>query len=295
MHAHAPGRPDGCHAHGANTPGRRLAAALLLSLLTAGVEAAGAVASGSLALLADAGHVAFDSLAIALAWGALRVGRRPASGRYTWGFGRVEVLAAAVNGLALLAVAGGLAVEGVARIRAPAPVAAHTMMAVAAAGLVCNGLSLWLLEGGRGSVGVRAAFLHVAGDVLVAAAVLVGGAVMHFTQAADLDGWLSLGIAGVLGIGALRLLWSIAQVLLEVAPPHLDVAALRRVLGEVDGVVEVGEVRLWSLTPARHVASAHVCRRGAEVDAVALAAAAAAAARTQLSLDSVTVQVHGPR
>lgn len=291
VHAHAAHPHKGC----AGASGRRLLAALVLSLLTASVEAAGAVASGSLALLADAGHVAFDSLAIALAWGALWIGRRPASGRFTWGYARVEVLAAAVNGLALLAVAVGLAVEGVARVRAPAPVAAPTMMAVAAVGLVCNGLSLWLLETGRDNVGVRAAFWHVAGDVLVATAVLVGGAVMHVTGAHHLDGWLSIGIGVILAVGAVRLLWSIVRVLLEAAPPHLDGAALHRVLATVPGVGEVDDARLWSLTPERHVGCAHVRRSGREVDAVRLAADAGAVARQKLGLAGMTVQVLEPR
>ena len=289
MHAHAHTVPCASSA----AAGRRMGLALLLSLATACGELWGARHSGSLALLADAGHVAFDSLAIALAWAALQIGRRPKSPSMPYGYARVEVLMAAANAAALLGVAAALALGGYARVQAPQPVDLTTMMGTAALGLCANATSLWLLETCRDNVGVRAAFLHVAGDVLVALAVLVGGAAMRVTGATGLDGWLTLGVAAVLALGAVRLLAEVGRVLLQAAPANLKLAEVHAAVGAVAGVDAVLQLQVWSLTPSVHVLDCHVRHRAeAGVPATAVGEAVAEACRIQFGLIHSTVQVH---
>src|SRR3954454_22653647 len=171
------------HTHGSVTPGgahrRRLVVVLALTLGVMAAEIVGAVVSGSLALLADAGHMATDAVGIALALGAVTLAQRPARGRRTFGWQRIEILAAVANGLLLLGVAGYVLVEAILRIGRPAEIGSGLMLAVAAAGLVANLVALALLHRGRAeSLNVRGAYLEVLGDAFGSVAFLVAGVII---------------------------------------------------------------------------------------------------------------------
>jgi cobalt-zinc-cadmium efflux system protein len=234
------------------------------------VEVAGAALSGSLALLADAGHVLADGAGIGLALLAVRFAARPATPQRTFGYYRLEILAAVVNAVLLFGVAGFVLVEAWRRLTAPPEVASGLMLAVAAAGLVANAVSLWLLHGGqRTSLNLRGAYLEVWGDLLGSVAVLAAAAVIAVTglQAADP---IASALIGVLILPRTwRLLRDAVDVLLEAAPKGVDLAEVRRHLAETPGVRDVHDLHAWTITSGLPVVSAHVVlERGADAGPV---------------------------
>ena len=238
---------------------RRLAVVLGLTVAVAAAEVAGAVVSGSLALLADAGHMATDALGIGLALGAVSLAQRPARGRRTYGWQRAEILAAVANGLLLVAVAGYVVVEAVRRIGDPPEIDSGVVLAVAAVGLAVNLGGLALLHSGRrGSLAVRGAHLEVLGDALGSVAVLVAGAVVALT------GWTPADTVAALLVGCLVLprAWSLLResldVLLEAAPRGVDLHQVRAHVLGVEGVVGVHDLHAWTITSGLPVLSAHV-------------------------------------
>jgi cobalt-zinc-cadmium efflux system protein len=256
------GHPHG-HAHGAATASAgqrtRLAAVLGLSALVLVAEVAGAALSGSLALLADAGHVATDVVGLALALTAVSLAQRPARGRRTFGWQRAEILAAAVNGLLLVGVAVYVVVEAVRRIGAPPRIGTGLMLGVAAGGLVVNLVCLALLHGGRErSLNARGAYLEVLGDALGALAVLAAGVVIALTGWSPADTVASLAIGCLVLPRALRLLREAVDVLLEAAPPGVDLDEVRAHLLGVEGVVGVHDLHAWTITSGLPVQSAPV-------------------------------------
>jgi cation diffusion facilitator family transporter len=254
------------HDHAAHVPGtagaghrRRLAVVLGLTVAVLVAEVVGAVLSGSLALLADAGHMATDAAGIALALGAVTLAQRPARGRRTFGWQRVEILAAVANGLLLLGVSGYVLVEAVLRLGRPAEIGSGLMMAVAGAGLVVNLVALALLRRGRGeSLNVRGAYLEVLGDALGSVAVLVAGAVIALTGWAPADTLASLLIGVLVLPRAWHLLREALDVLLEAAPRGVDLDDVRSHILGVDGVLGVHDLHAWTITSGLPVLSAHV-------------------------------------
>ncbi|KQS60076.1 cation transporter [Geodermatophilus sp. Leaf369] len=257
-HDHAHG-----HAHGTATAGagyrRRLALVLGITGTVLVVQAVGAVASGSLALLADAAHMATDTLGIALALGAVTLAQRPASGRRTFGLQRIEVLAAVANGLLLLGVGAYVVVEAVRRIGDPPEIRSGLMLTVALVGLAANLVSLALLRSGQGeSLNVRGAYLEVLGDTLGSIAVIVAAVVIATT------GWTGADVVASFVVGALVLprAWSLLRdaldVLLEAAPRGVDLDDVRRHVLGVEGVTEVQDLHAWTITSGLPVLSAHV-------------------------------------
>jgi cobalt-zinc-cadmium efflux system protein len=252
------------HAHGhVPTAGAahrgRMAVVLGLTVLVLVAEVVGAVLSGSLALLADAGHMATDALGIGLALGAVTLAQRPATSRRTFGWQRLEILAAVGNGLLLVGVAIYVLVEAVRRIGHPPEIGAGLMIAVAGGGLVINLIGLSLLRRGqRESLNVRGAYLEVLGDALGSAAVLAAGVVIAVT------GWTPADIVASLGIGVLvlprawKLLREALDVLLEAAPPGVDLDDVRSHILGVDGVLDVHDLHAWTITSGQPVLSAHV-------------------------------------
>lgn len=253
-HAHVP--PGGTVSVGYR---RRLGVVLALTGTVLVVQAVGAVLSGSLALLADAAHMATDTLGIALALGAVTLAQRPASGRRTFGWQRVEVLAAVGNGLLLLGVGAYVVVEAVRRIGDPPEIRSGLMLTVAALGLVVNLVSLSLLRGGQGqSLNMRGAYLEVLGDALGSVAVIVAAVVILTT------GWTGADVVASLAVGALVLprAWSLLRdaldVLLEAAPRGVDLADVRAHILGVEGVTDVHDLHAWTITSGLPVLSAHV-------------------------------------
>jgi cation diffusion facilitator family transporter len=255
-HGHAHGAVPATQAAGER---RRLGVVLVLTLAVLVAEVVGAVLSGSLALLADAGHMATDALGIGLALGAVTLAQRPARGRRTFGWQRAEILAAVANGLLLLAVAVYVVVEAIRRIGNPPEIGSGLMLGIAAVGLVVNLIGLALLHRGRaGSLTIRGAYLEVLGDALGSVAVIAAAVVIALT------GWTSADTVASLLIGCLvvprawHLLRDALDVLLEAAPKGVDLEQVRAHMLRVDGVIGVHDLHAWTITSGLPVLSAHV-------------------------------------
>jgi cation diffusion facilitator family transporter len=251
-HAHVPVTAGALHR-------RRLVLVLVLTLGVMAAEIVGALISGSLALLADAGHMATDAAGIALALGAVTLAQRPARGRRTFGWQRLEILAAVANGLLLLVVAGYVLVEAVRRIGHPPQIDSGLMLAIAAAGLAVNLVSLAVLHRGRAaSLNLRGAYLEVLADALGSLAVIVAAVVIATT------GWTAADVVASVAIGCLvlprawHLLREALDVLLEAAPRGVSLDEVRKHILAVDGVLGVHDLHAWTITSGLPVLSAHV-------------------------------------
>jgi cobalt-zinc-cadmium efflux system protein len=247
------------HAEGRAVDRSRLRLVLAVTLLVILVDVVGAWLSGSLALLADAGHVVTDAAAVGVALSASYVAAMPATSRRTFGFHRAEILAALANAVVLLGVCGGLAVVGVLRLFQPIRVDTGPMLWFAVVGLVANAMSLLLLVNRRDeSLNMRGAYLEVLGDLLGSALVVVAALVIMTTGFQRADPLASLLIAVLILPRSWRLLREAVSVLLETTPSHLDLEDVRAHLGRVRGVVDVHDLHAWTITNGMPVLSAHV-------------------------------------
>jgi len=237
----------------------RLCIAIAIVGVVVVVEFVGAVLVGSLALLADAGHMVSDLGGLVIALVALAVAARPATDRQTFGYQRAEVFGALANGLIVSAVAVFVAVEGVRRLVEPTEVLALPMLVVAGIGLVANVVVMLVLRGGdRRSFGLRGAYLEVLGDLLGSAAAIVGAVVILLTGFARADAIASLVIAALILPRAFILLRDVFRVLSQAVPKNMNVAEIRQHLLETPGVVDVHDVHVWAITSGAPVFSAHV-------------------------------------
>ena len=255
------------HEHtGGRTDRSRLAIALGIIGVVLVVEVLGAWISGSLALLADAGHMSSDAIGLVVALFASFVASRPATDRHTFGFRRFEVLAALVNGVLLSVVAVVVAIEGVRRLvdAGDTRVEAVPLIVVAAVGLLANVAAYLVLRGGdRTSLNLRGASLEVLGDLFGSVAAGVAGLVILLTGFAPADAIASLVIAALILPRALLLLRDVLRVLTESAPHHTHVAEIRAHILETPGVVAVHDVHVWAITSGESVFTAHVeCEPG---------------------------------
>ncbi len=232
--------------------------AVLLTLMFAVIEAVAGWWSGSLALISDAGHMLTDSSALGLAALAAWLACRPPSSRHTYGLVRLEILAALFNGLLMLALIAWIALEAAQRLAAPQPVQGDTVMVVAAIGLLVNLLVAWRLHHGGPDLNTRAALLHVLGDLLGSVAALISGAVIYWTGALWVDPALSLLVALLILVSALRLLRDAVHVLLEAVPAHIDLDEIARGLARIPGVHSVHDLHVWSLSSGQVALSAHL-------------------------------------
>ncbi len=255
-HSHGHGHHHHGHSHAPSVTkdnARRVGLAALLTGLFVGVEVAGGLISGSLALLADAGHMVTDFAALAMAWVAFRIARRPATPDYTYGYDRVPILVAFLNGLTLFAVAGWIVWEAVERLAEPGEVLAGPMLWVALAGLAVNLLVFWILMGADGeNLNIRGAMLHVLGDLLGSAAAIAAALIIMATGWVAADPILSVLVALLILRSAHGLVRDSGRVLMQGAPAGS--AALHAELEAIDGL-EVEALRLWSITPERTVAT----------------------------------------
>lgn len=257
--AAAPRAGHGAHSAAGPASMRRLAVSLGFTSAIMVAEAVGGWLSGSLALVSDAGHMLTDAGALGLAlFAAWLSGRRPDDKR-TYGFRRVEVLAAQLNVAALFLLAGFIAWEAVERLRSPGPpVALGLMSAVAAVGLAANLAILGLLHREH-SLNARSAFLHVLSDTISSVAILIGAGAMALGEGLGwVDPVLSLGIAGLILWGAGRLVLEITDILMESVPRHLDVAAVTARMARCQGVRAVHDVHVWTISSGLHALSAHL-------------------------------------
>ncbi len=248
----------GDHPHGATRALPALVAALALTLAFAAIEAVAGWWSGSLALLADAGHMATDSLSLALAGFAAWLSARPASPRHSYGLQRSEVLMGLVNALLMLALIVALAVAAVHRLLAPQAVAGEVVSVVALLGLLVNLLVAWWLSRSEQSFNTRGALLHVIGDLLGSVAALVAGLVVSLTGWTPIDPILTLTIAALILGSTLRLLSDAMHTLMEGVPRHLSLEAIGRAIVARPHVCSVHDLHLWSVSSRQVALSAHL-------------------------------------
>ena len=248
------------HAHN-NSNMRRVTIALVLTGVFMVVEVIGGILSGSLALLADAGHMLTDTMALALAAVAFHVSKRPADTRLTYGYQRFQILAAFVNGLSLLFIVGWILFEAASRFITPREVMGETMLVVAVAGLVVNIISFTVLHGGdRENLNIRGAALHVAGDLLGSVAAIVAAIVIIYTGWVQIDPILSIAVAILILKSAWVLVKRSAHVLLEGAPEWLDIEVMRKhLVAEIPEVSSIHHVHVWGMTPQELMLTMHVC------------------------------------
>jgi len=249
------------HADRAHGNRRRLGSALAIVVVVLLIELLGAWLSGSLALLADAGHMTSDAVGLVVALVASTIAARPATDRHTFGFRRVEVLGALVNGALLTVVAVTVAIEAIRRLLTPETdhVNGLPLLVVAAVGLVANLVAFAILRGGdRDSLNLRGAYLEVLGDLLGSIAALVAGAVILTTGFAPADAIASLLIAVLIVPRAASLLRDVVRVLTESAPRGTDADEIRAHLLQTAGVVDVHDVHVWTITSGDPVFTAHV-------------------------------------
>jgi cobalt-zinc-cadmium efflux system protein len=293
-----PGHKDSGHNHSGHSHGggatdeRRLVWALVIIVLFMIVEIVGGVVSGSLALLADAGHMVSDAAALGFGWVALRVGRRAATPRMSYGYRRLEILAAFINGLALFAIAVWITVEAIQRFWEPVTVMAGTMLAVAVAGLAANIVAFLILStGNRGNLNMRSALLHVLGDLLGSVAAIVAAVVIMLTGWTPIDPILSIFVALIVLKSAWQLVRSTGHILLEGTPYGLEPDAIKADLEQnVPAVRMAHHIHAWSITAEQHLLTLHVV----PADGVAprdVIAAVRQRVQEQFNIAHVTVQV----
>src|SRR5688572_113324 len=239
-------------------PLSRLTLVLALTIVFMLVEAVGGVISGSLALLADAGHMLTDAGALGLTLLSAWIALRPANHSKTYGYQRWEILAALVNGAALFGIAGWVVVEAIQRIQRPQPIEAGLFLVIAAAGLIVNLVSLFILHGIRdGNLNTRGAYLHVLGDALGSAGALGAAAIIATTGWTLADPIISIGLSLLILVGAWRLLRESTDILLESVPGHVSMAEVHRRILAVSGVTAVHDLHVWGVTSDLVAMSGH--------------------------------------
>lgn len=238
--------------------GRAFAIGIAVNLAYVGAEAVAGIVSGSLALLADAGHNLSDVLGLSLSWGAAVLGRRQPSGRFTYGLRSSSILAALANAIILLVVIGGIAWEAIWRIAHPVPLACGIVVAVAAVGIFVNGRTALLFSSGTGDLNVKAAFSHLAADALVTAGVVAAGIVIWLTNWLWLDPAVSLIVSAVIVFATWGLLKSAIGLALDAVPEGLDIAAVRAHLLAVPGVAGLHDLHIWGMSTTETALTCHL-------------------------------------
>jgi cobalt-zinc-cadmium efflux system protein len=238
--------------------GATLKRALLLTIAILAVELAGGLLSHSLALLSDAGHVLTDVFALGLAWFAVEQSKRPADQRRSYGYQRVSILAALVNAVTLIVIVVAIAFEAVRRLLAPEPVTGGIVIVSALIGIAVNTYVILGLRGDTKSLNIRAAFLHVAGDIGASAGVVVAGVVILLTGWLYIDPLLSLGIAALIAFGAWGIVRETVNLLMEGTPKEIDLAKVTREITSTERVTDVHDLHVWALSPEQMALSVHV-------------------------------------
>lgn len=254
-HHHGHGHQD----HGPASFDRAFAVGIGLNTAYVIAEAGAGLWTGSVALLADAGHNLSDVLGLAVAWGGAALARKPATKRFTYGFKSSTILAAMINALLLMVALGAIVLEAAQRIAEPAPVMGAMVAAVASVGIVINGLTAMLFARGRhGDVNIRGAFLHMAADAAVSAGVVVAGLVVWRTGLNWVDPAVSLVIAGLIFWQTAGLLREAAEMALQAVPRDLDYDKVRMALRTLPGVDRVHDLHIWPMSTTEPVLTAHL-------------------------------------
>lgn len=257
-HAHAHSHGHG-HSHAPADYGRAFAVGIVLNAIFVFVEALFGFLSGSMALVADAGHNLSDVLALLLAWGAHYAAKKPPMAGYTYGLKSSTILAALANGMLLLFAIGAIAFETFNRLLYPVAPDGWTMVWVAGIGIVINTVTALMFMGGRKSdLNIRGAYLHMAADALVSVGVVVAGGVILLTGAAWVDPLVSLVILAVIAIGTWGLLRDSVKMGLQAVPDSVDEGAVREFLGGLPGVARVHDLHIWPMSTTETALTAHL-------------------------------------
>lgn len=247
------------HAHGPGSFNRAFAIGIALNVAFVAVEASVGWRIGSLALLADAAHNLGDVVGLALAWAGALAGRLAPDDRHTYGWRRASILAAFANAILLLLAMGSLAWEAVQRLGSPVQTEGMTMIAVAAIGVVVNGLTALLFMAGRSTdLNIRGAFLHMAADALVSLGVVAAGATYLWTGWDWLDPVTSLAIAAIVVVGTWRLFRQSLHLMFDGVPDSVDLPAVRELLASRPGVADVHDLHVWAMSTSEIALSAHL-------------------------------------
>ena len=243
--------------------GRAFAIGIALNLVYVVGEAVGGIFSGSLALLADAGHNLSDVLSLSLSWGAAVLSRRRPSGRFTYGLRSSSILAALANAIILLLVTGGIAWEAVGRFSDPVPVYSTVVIWVAAAGILVNGVTALLFaSGSQRDLNLKSAFLHMAADTLVTASVVAAGIAIALSGWLWLDPAVSLVVSAVIVVGTWSLVKSAIGLALDAVPEGVDAAAVRAHLLATPGVTGLHDLHIWGMSTTETALTCHLVMPG---------------------------------
>ncbi len=280
------------HDHGGLSNERRVAIALWITGGFMIVEAVGGYLSGSLALIADAGHMLTDTGALALAWLAVRLARRPADDARSYGYHRAETLAAFLNGATMLALSVWIVVEAIGRVANPTPVLGGPMLVVAMGGLAVNILSFLMLHGAHDSLNLRGAALHVLGDLLGSVAAIAAAIVILTTGFMPIDPLLSVLVAALILRSAWRVTRDAAHILMEGTPPGLEPETISAdLMSNVEGVADVHHIHAWSLTPGQLLVTLHArLAPGADAEITLLAIKARLVSHFRISHATVQIE-----
>jgi cobalt-zinc-cadmium efflux system protein len=248
------------HVHGANTAAmqRVLRASLIATIAYVVLTLVAGLRAHSLALVSEAGHNASDALAIVVSFVAVWFQTRPPTDQKTFGYQRAGVLAAFLNALTLIVIAGWVALEAVHRFNAPTAVQPRIMMFVAAAGVIMNGLIAAMLWRVSHDVNIRSVFIHMLGDTLSTAAVIVGGLVILLTGGTWIDPALSIAIAALILWSSISIVRETLNILLEGTPRGISLIEIRSTLAAIDGVEDVHDLHVWSLGSNTHALASHI-------------------------------------
>ncbi len=255
---------ENCHqSRGPSAPQRReharaLKGAFAITATFMLAEFLGGIWTNSLALMADAGHMLTDAAALALSLFAIRFSQRPATSRKTYGYFRVEILAALANGSALFLISGGILYESYHRFLTPEAVKSREMLVIAVIGLIANLVCIRILHSGHNhNLNIRGAFLHVIGDLLGSVAAILAALTMIWWQVYWPDPVVSVLVSLLICFSAWRLMQESVEILLEGAPAHVSVTAMRQALCRVPGVESVHDLHVWTLTSGLHAMTCH--------------------------------------
>lgn len=286
MHNH-----DHSHPHRPADFTRALAVGIALNLGFTIAEATFGILSHSLALVSDAGHNLSDVLGLALAWTAARLAAQPATARLTYGFRRSTILASLVNAVVLLVVVGGLIWEAIGRLREPQPVASGTVIAVAAVGILVNGVSaLLFFSGRRRDLNVRGAFLHLAADAGVSFGVVLAGIAMRMSGLAWIDPAVALAIAAIIALGTWGLFRESLRLTMDAVPEQIAPSEVIEYLRGLPGVKSVHDLHVWAMSTSETALTAHLVVPDREVGDAELARIADHL-RHRFAIGHATIQV----
>jgi cobalt-zinc-cadmium efflux system protein len=261
-HSHDHGLHGGSHSHAAHAPVKSLRLALGLTATLLVFEVIGGLVSNSVALLADAGHMLTDVAALSLSLFVAWFSRQPANAQKSFGYLRWEILAAFLNGAGLLLISAWIVVESVMRLRTPEPIEGGLMLAVAAAGLLVNVISAVVLHGdSKANMNVRGAYLHVIGDLLGSVGTVAAAILIQFTGWLTADPIASFVTTALIMRGAWTLVKESVDILLESAPAHIDLNAVRIQMEAIPGIESVHDLHVWTVNPRMVAMSAHAIVR----------------------------------